>query len=311
VHTGQSAIELITVYSWAFLIIAIFVAVAALLALSRPVQNTIFSACNIQPSLPCTDTLLASGSSSSGTNIRYAIIFVNNLQKPIYIPAGGFNLTTTGLGVSGTQSTYGSCYPSFILVGSPAVCNVVVSGHVQPSSGSLINTLFAITYSICGNDSSSTCPTPAYRSTGYAEQTIAPSYPTFYLLNISARGYGSGYVSGTNAGGPILTINGAPYANGQTALLQAGNYVMGAAPSSGYVFSSWSFLSTTSTLSNSLSPNAILTMSADANIIGTYTQSVCSPASGSCYLLHVGYGIYCPYTCNTLISCGLSRNKCS
>ena len=305
-RNAQSAIEIITVYSWAFLIIALFIAIAAILALNRPVQNILFTSCNIQPALPCTDTLLSSGSSGSGSPITYIAVFVNNLQKPIYIPPNGFNLTTSGIGVSGTQSSYGSCYPSLALVGSPVVCNVIVSGYVSPSQGSLVNTLFAITYSICGNDSISSCPAPAYRSTGYSEQTIAPNVPSFYLLNISVYGYGAGYVSGPNAGGPIMTLNGAPYANGQTALLLQGNYIVGAAPPSGYQLSSWTFLSTTSTISNTLSPNAILSMSADANIIGAYTQTSCNSCT-----IHSSGNIYCPYTCNTLTSCGISRNKCA
>ena len=81
----QSAIELLTAYSWAFLIIAVFAAAAIALYLAQPAPNYIGSSCNIVPELPCSEAALYSSGASS-SKVTEAVVFTNNLGTAIMFP---------------------------------------------------------------------------------------------------------------------------------------------------------------------------------------------------------------------------------
>ena len=73
----QSALELLTTYSWAFLIIAIFVAAAAIISGSRAPTSYITSTCSINPEFQCLQSTLSRYNAT--TPIKFSILFTNDL----------------------------------------------------------------------------------------------------------------------------------------------------------------------------------------------------------------------------------------
>ena len=55
---GQAALEFIVTYSWALIIISLFVVAVLVLSDVRPPVAYLQSSCSIQPLLPCSETLL-------------------------------------------------------------------------------------------------------------------------------------------------------------------------------------------------------------------------------------------------------------
>ncbi len=296
---AQSAIEFLTTYSWALLIVTVFVAVVFTISFGGGAQQYYPSSCNIQPLLPCLDSELL-----LPTPVTYYVAFINNLQSSIYMPAGAFNAITTGIGVSGTKYTLGNCYPQLAVPGDRVVCVASIPGTTVPYYGTKVNTNFAITYKICNSNLQSSCGSSLYQTSGTGTQTLATANVPFYGVNALAQirssvnsvqlscsaanpgnacagggGFGSSKSSGISnvLANAIIVINGAPYSTGQQLLLSPGNYIVGArVPAIFYLFQQWSSnvptSSTTVTPANTLSANLVLT--APANILMNFSQSI-------------------------------------
>ena len=107
----QSAIEFLTTYSWAFLILGLFIiSIVSIVALPGKSAVTYQpESCYISPSFPCTEPFMATN--SLGT--LFLVIFQNNLGTGIYFPEN--TLAYNGIVVTPSFTsnvTYGGyCYP--------------------------------------------------------------------------------------------------------------------------------------------------------------------------------------------------------
>ncbi len=278
-HTNkaQSAIEFLSTYAWALLIIVVLLAVLFILTSAPAGKQVLPSICNIQPQLPCQDSVLSALSSTQ--QITYFITFTNNLQKPMEIAGNGFNVTTTGIGVQGSSHSIGTCYPSFLLPGTQTVCVAPIAGNYEPSIGSKISTYFQIRYALCQSDAQSSCA-GAYLSSGNGLQDLSGAssglssfYPvTFTIDNLNPQGQ----IIDTNG---IILLNGQQYTSGQTALIpSSGNYPLSAQPPAGFSFSSWSTNNIISTISPTNTASSTLDILSAVNITATSNEIISLPS---------------------------------
>ena len=253
----QSSMEFLLTYSWALVIISVFIAVVAILSLSRPVQTYVPSQCSITPLLPCLDSLLTSSPSA------LTLLFQNNLGQALYFPANAFNVLITNTGGTGTLYNLGSCAPSLLPVGGEAVCNSLISTTITLPAGAQFQTSFIITYELCSGSTSASCSTPTYATTGSSLQVVSSSGVTFNSLNFVVSG-GAGTSSG------MIVLNGVAYPSGDTAYFITGNYVIFAQPALGHSFSSWS-VTAPSVVASTSAQNTILTLSTNAVLTATFS----------------------------------------
>lgn len=256
----QSAVEFLVTYSWAIIAISLFVVSVLVLADTRAPINYLQSTCNIQPLLPCQETLLAYNSPSP---IVYYIVFTNQLGSVLYFPPNAITLSTpgsaTGTSITASQST-GNCQPSFASPSVTVFCTVNLVTTSKPAIGSETIVNFAINYNICSTDNSISCAPGLYKSSGYSVQDVAPI--GVKLNNITFATVPSGTV----------IINGVTYFKGTSAYLTSGNYVIYAQPPSGQSFRSWSVTNSVSTsVASTSSQNTILVVSSNAFVTATFT----------------------------------------
>ncbi len=256
----QSAIEMITTYSWAILIIAIVIAIILILIGFKPPSDYLQSECNIDPLLPCVDTLLVYNSTGP---MEYTIIFKNDLGRSINISSNGFNLTTTNIGRStGTNNYLGNCTPEYVTSGGEVMCRVNITGPVKAAVGTSTTTPFNFEYKICS--SSSKCGDTVYKTTGYSTQIVAPTGISFLELNFQTY---------PNIGS--ISVNGVPYASGTTQFFIKGEYSLFASPPSGYVFYSsnpgWKSSPSSLKIGNPYNQSTNLTIENSGTIYAYYT----------------------------------------
>jgi hypothetical protein len=282
--------EMMVTYSWAVLIISIFVAIVFVLVGSASGQPLLPSSCTIQPLLPCTDTLLTNYSSTSG--IVFYLTFTNNLQNPILFQNNAFNLTTTGIGVIGNAINYGNCYPSFALIGSAVICKVSIAGSFSPPVGTKANTAFSITYRLCSRNTQAGCPSSSYKSSGYSTQSVAPANVLFYGVSFVANEV-NGISKSTIGMNALIYINGVPYATAQNALfVSQGSYSLFGTIPSGFTFSSWTSNNPTSNIPTPNSISSTLNLKTNVTLTLTSTNLACY----TCYSTVVA-SLVCPSTC--------------
>lgn len=254
----QSALELLTTYSWAFLIIAVFVAAAAIVSGSRAPTSYLTSTCSINPEFQCLQSTLSRYNAT--TPIKFSILFTNDLGAPIYFPSNSFNITVTNVGASGVHSYRGSCTPQLALKGTQVMCISQIPGTQVPSTGSQASVSFVVNYSICNNMQSSSC-SGSYRTTGFSIQSVSPPGTSLFTTKFI-----------TNPGDGIIVLNGVSYTNGTSAILMGSKYTVYASPPNGYIFSSWSITSSTSSVSPTSAQNATLTLSSNATIQANFVS---------------------------------------
>ena len=251
----QSALELLLTYSWAFIIIAVFIAVVFLLAGSKPPAQYLPSQCNIQPLLPCVQTLITTPGTT--TKASYKLLLINNLGPAINFTKNGFSINTTGVGALGNSQYIGNCTPSLLLEGSEALCNVYMTGNYFPAVGSQTSVEFTIGYQICNGQTQSSCPSTVYKSSGYSIQSMSSPSSNLYKLTFATSSEGT------------IVLNGHSYSGGTSVLLPQGKYSVYANPSAGYAFTSWSTTSGVTVVSStSQSTNA--TLSANSTLTASF-----------------------------------------
>ncbi|MDE1810434.1 MAG: hypothetical protein KGH66_00095 [Candidatus Micrarchaeota archaeon] len=256
----QSALELLTTYSWALLIIAIFVAAVAVINSARPATNYLASSCSIEPLLLCTQTLLNYNAISP---IKFTILFQNNLGQTMYFPLNSINITVTNIGNKGVTYSKGNCTPSLALQGTPILCSAYIPGTFKPAIGTQETILFSLNYQLCRTNAPSSCASTQYRTAGQSSQTMAPSATVFHTLKITASPT-SGFVN----------LNGVTYLNNANVLLLTNNYNVYAIPPSGYKFSSWGISvgagGGTSSVVSSSTQNTILNLGSNATLTANF-----------------------------------------
>ncbi len=165
-NNAQSIVEMLSTYSWALLVVSIFIAIVIMLSGSPGGTPESPTVCTIQPLFPCLDSTFGAASHNL---IPFYLTFINNLRTPIYFQgANSFNLTTTDIGTVATESTLGTCMPDFAPPGTQVVCNANVVGPIEPAYGTNVNLLFTFTYEICSKNAQSSCAPGLYVTSGYA-----------------------------------------------------------------------------------------------------------------------------------------------
>ncbi len=263
----QSALELLTTYSWAFLIIAIFIAAIAVFTGSRPPSSYLPATCNIDPAFPCAQAEISSYNSI--VPITFTVLFTNDLGAVISFPSNALNVTLTDVGQSGTNSYLGNCYPQIALQGAVIRCFADIPGTKEPSSGSQVGVNFYVKYSICKNSALSSC-TGAYKTTGYSLQSFSSPGTGIYRVSFD-----------TDPQSGRIVVNNIQYTNGDVAFLVGGKETLFASPPLGYSFSSWSINSISSSISSLTSQSTTLTLSSNATITAVFYSSVSSTSVSS------------------------------
>jgi hypothetical protein len=139
---GQPAIEYLTTYGWALLIIAI--AIAGIYLLTSSSQGTVQQMCSLQTGAACQDIVI--GGTSSGSN---AILLMTNSQsEPIVNPVLEIN-------ASGNGASTAACTPNVVLPGGSAICNVNVPGTY--ANGQLIISKIYFSGVLCPSGNAITC----------------------------------------------------------------------------------------------------------------------------------------------------------
>lgn len=261
---AQSAIEMITVYSWAFIILAVLLAVVALIAINPP-QNYVVSNCQINPSFPCLGSIITAP--SRYVPIQYTIVFNNELGAPVYFAVNSVNVTTQNIGYNGTQYWNGTCSPRLAAVGSRIYCVANISGQLLPGIGTQVSNRLVLSYSICSSDNAMSCNSGNYLTTGNSYQSVSNASAIFNSLTFYT----------TPRAGSIY-INGIAYANNTTAILPSGSYLIYASPISGYTFNSWSTngYPIGALITNSNSINTTITINAANGKFGSVTANYIS-----------------------------------
>ncbi len=244
---GQTALEFLTSYGWAILLIGVAIAVIAIFTNSRPTYSYLPSECSIQPSLPCMGAIVSAYNSSS--SINFTVSFRNDLGQPIEFASNGINLTVSNLGSNGKSNYLGSCKPQIVSGGGTVICSVSIPGTVEPLIGTKVQTYFTLYYSTCQD---SEC-TGNYVTSGQALQQLSPPNKKFYTLT---------FISSPNDG--YIYLQGIKYYNGTIVFLQGGSYTVYSSPSNGYSFSSWSIMG--SSLSSNSAQTTVLSLSANSTI---------------------------------------------
>ncbi len=251
----QSALEMLVVYSWALLLIGLFVALALVISGSSRSVDYLPGTCNIQPLIPCVETLITGHSSTN--NITFTVEFINQLGVGMQFPASNaINLSVHNIGVSGNGNYYGACNPQTASNGAHIVCIVKIPGTFEPPMGSQTSTAFSISYSLCSPGSPCS---GNYKSTGESVQQIIPGTIKLYYITIAA----------TPTTGSV-ELNGVQYYTSTQVLLIPAKYTVFAVPPSGYHFSSWSVTSPSAVTSAS-AQNTTLTVAANATLTATFT----------------------------------------
>ncbi|MDE1857211.1 MAG: hypothetical protein KGH98_03985 [Candidatus Micrarchaeota archaeon] len=256
-------------YSWALLIIALFVAIIFVVSGSRAPSQYIGSQCNIVPTLPCIQSVISGYNSVNP--ITFTMAFNNNLGTAIQFPANAINVTATGLGSTGTSSYLGNCYPSFVTNGGEVICTVPISGSVEPAIGSQVTLPFTISYNICNGKTTGSCTASTYKTTGQAVQNLAQAGVSLYRLTL------------TTTFNSFININGVTYISGSNVLLSGSKYTVFALPvNTNYKFSAWSFtgnslgssISSTSAQNATLNLGSNVTLNANFIYVGPPTTTV-------------------------------------
>ncbi len=177
----QSAVDFITTYGWALLLIIAFVSFLYLFIL---VPSSITPAsCSMVVPINCRDVIVATNTSALSTNI---IILLSNSQVyPIVNPSVFIN-------IKGVNTTPTGCNPYFVSPGGDIICTVPISEYVKINnilSGKIYlnvsNCAFAINYS------SSTCKDSRIET--YIGSFTGPSQPvinTKITISLSSNSNG-------------------------------------------------------------------------------------------------------------------------
>jgi hypothetical protein len=243
----QSSLEFIITYSWAILIISVFMATMVILSLSHPAQNYIPSQCSITPLLPCLDSLFTTNP------MVFTIEFQNNLGQALYFPYNTFNVLTVGTIVPGTQNSVGNCAPSLLPVGGEAVCNALISGTFALPTTAQFLTTFNITYELCRGNTFTSCNTPTYTTSGSSLQAVSPTSVNFYAVNFETNVPSFG----------TIILNGVPYPTCDIAYFISGNYVIFAQPALGHRFQTWNIIPSSAlgaNVASTTAQNTVLTI---------------------------------------------------
>ncbi len=168
---AQTMVEMLSTYSWALLVIAVFIIFVFVLSGPPGGQPQTLAFCTIQPEFPCLD---ATFGLIRAANVPFVLTFTNGMQTPIYFAAtNSFNVTTTGIGSKNKVTTIGTCTPRFAMPGNQIYCNANIIGSFEPSVGTKVNILFSFKYQLCSKNTQASCTGNTLSTTGYGAAAIS------------------------------------------------------------------------------------------------------------------------------------------
>lgn len=157
---AQSAIELLSTYSWTLVAIMAFIGVITLISLYQHPSTYTGQYCYIAPEMPCYGLYIMSNSITSNA----ILIFSNNLGVPISFPAGTSFTVQPGYS---SVTYHGTCLPSDAVSGNTIECTALM-GTFTPSVGSELTPKFYISYKICSRSCTNVQSLPLYNTSGSA-----------------------------------------------------------------------------------------------------------------------------------------------
>ncbi len=244
---GQPAIEFLTTYSWAFLILAVFIVAAiAMISVKSPLSY-VQSSCYISPELFCYYSSLLSNATSS----MFVIQFSNNMGTSIYL--GGNSITLLPNAPSSKRFT-GQCIPQGAPPGAVVICTVALPYPVQPDIRA--ESAFTLSYKICDPACSG-----QYNTSGSSLQSTS-GYKR--LLNPVT------FMATPNGAGNVI-VDGVRYPSNTAIYLLSGvQYTIYGLPPKGQNFINW-FYTSGIIVSNTLSQTATAAASAGGTITANFT----------------------------------------
>lgn len=257
---GQSALEFLTTYSWAVLIIVLFLGSVAIYSItSRAPSNYVQSSCYISPAMPCKQSAITYNSMSKLLSFR--MLFTNSLGSIVFFPTDAINITLNNVGLFGQQSVFGNCTPAISVPGTQVSCMVAIPG-TNVVLGQQATVFFTLSYNTpCANTVVSSCLGVTYTSGGSALQTAAAQIAPIYTLTLN-----------TNTLLGYIVIDGQDYANAVNVMYQSGNYEINVVPPSGYVFNTWNVVGSGSSLSSKSTGNTVLTLNSNAVLTANFVS---------------------------------------
>ncbi|MDE1860713.1 MAG: hypothetical protein KGH72_03255 [Candidatus Micrarchaeota archaeon] len=246
----QTAIEYLSIYSWALIILIIAIVVISYLALNRgnTAETFLPSTCYLSTELNCQNIIFMSNMSGA----KALIIFKNDLPTNISFASSAFTIVP---GFSGA-SYKGNCYPANAVPGSTVSCTVNLANY-NAHLGAQLNPKLEVSYKLCANGKCASQVNTSGSSTVYVSSLVSVRGVTLY----------------TNTRTGDVSVNGVPYPSGTTVLF-IGNHTYGisAVPPPKYSFVNWTYSS-----SITLSSAAAQTTNASTSSNGTITAVFVGP----------------------------------
>ena len=139
---SQAALEFLTTYAWAFLVILIMISALAYFGILRP-SRLLPDRCNFGSQISCVDYKIAYGTGADGT---FSLRLKNSVGEPIVITATAISsesvtaFACTGAQTPGLPFTWGS---GIVQDFSFTTCNSAAAGFVKGEKGKVT---LALTY---------------------------------------------------------------------------------------------------------------------------------------------------------------------
>ena len=168
----QSALEYLSAYSWALIILAVVAVIFFLIFQKSPTTTFSPSYCYISTGFQCYQLIVSTNSLGS----MAILAFTNNLGKPVYFNSNsGFSIKLTGT----SSYSQGSCTPTTASSGEQITCIAYIPGF-SPVLGTQLEPQFFFNYTECV---SSNCNNKASLLTlSTAGSSVSYAYPANILL---------------------------------------------------------------------------------------------------------------------------------
>ena len=252
-HKSQTAIEFLTTYGWALLIIGIFISIIIIVVGTQTAQSYLPYSCTITPDIYCNEALLVSNSIGS----EFIVVFTTYLGQDMNFSA---NSLIVSIGTSPTKY-YGLCKPVLAGRGAVVTCNATMSGYTL-GIGQQADVNFAVSYKICQNSAvcSSGNHNSQYNTSGYSVLGVSPFQGGLYSLKLE-----------TSPTTGNIVFQGKRYPNNAVVYgIPNLYYTIYGVPPNGYTFSSWSTTGGVSVSSASLQSTKVRLVSSSGTLTASF-----------------------------------------
>ena len=139
---GQSALEYLTTYGWALILLV--VVISLIYVLGQSASNAVPTTCIFTYNTYCYDSMVGSSANAS----YLAFLLSNSQQYPIYAPSLIVN-------ISNGQSIHASCTPNMVLPGGAIFCNATIGKTF--SQGQFVSASLFLTDTVCKSENAAIC----------------------------------------------------------------------------------------------------------------------------------------------------------